>query len=220
MRKNLIMSLALVFCLGLVATPASAMLGFGFGVKAGLNISDLKSLKAIEDITDIESEAQTGFVGGAYVKLPFGPLKLQVEALYSVKGAEGHYRERGGSLATQPWETRLKYLEFPVLARYEMPTPVLKPYFYGGAGMAFLLSADQKNRVTNSDWEEVDIKDDLKTADFSLLVGVGVELMGFTVEGRYTHGLTDPLDPQDNSQILMNEAKNRTWAVMVGFDFM
>lgn len=217
MRKFLGIGWTLVLGLALTAaTPASAMLGFGFGVKAGLNIADLGALESIDSIDDLENEAQTGFVGGAYVKLPVGPLKLQIEGLYSIKGAKGTYR---GSVSSSQWETRLTYLEIPVLLRFEMPSPAVTPYLFGGGSVAYLLSAEQKNKVIDSDWQEFDIKDDLKSADYSLVVGAGIEILKFTVEGRYTHGLADPLDPRDNSQILMNEAKNRTWSVMVGFAF-
>ncbi len=215
MRKFLGIGCVLVLCLAWVPTPASAQLGLGFGVKAGLNIADLKDLEAIDTLDALENEAQTGFVGGAYLKFPLGPFRLQAEGLYSVKGAKGTYRN---SLGSHQWETKLTYLEFPLLMRYEMPTPALKPFFYGGASAAFLIKAEQRNKVLDSDWDEVDIKDDLKSADYSLIAGAGIELLGLTLEGRYTHGLSDPLDPKSD-ELLMNKAKNRTWSVMAGFDF-
>jgi len=213
MRKFMGIGGAVALVLLVMAAPASAQLGFG--VKAGLNIAKLSDLETIETLDELENEAKTGFVGGAFVKLPMGPFKLQVEGLYSVKGAKGNYI---GSVGTVQWETKLTYFEFPVLLKYEFPTPALKPFFYGGGSVAFLNKAEQRNKIIDSDWEEVDITDDLKTADYSLVAGAGVELFGITVEGRYTHGLSDPIDPKTDD-LLMNEAKNRTWSVMAGFDF-
>lgn len=211
MRKLLWTALAVALCGILLVGSANAQMGFG--VKAGLNMADLQDLKAIDTIDKLENESKTGFVGGAYLKFPFGPLKLQVEGLYSLKGAKG---TSFNGLSSAEWETKLTYLEFPVLLRYEMPTPMLKPFFYGGASVALLTKAEERNSNTDSSWE--DIKDGLKTTDYGLVVGAGVELLGLTVEGRYTHGLADTVD-QKTGNMLVDEAKNRTWSVMAGFDF-
>ncbi|PID81930.1 hypothetical protein CSB20_00420 [bacterium DOLZORAL124_64_63] len=204
---------AMALVLLVMAAPASAQLGYG--LKVGLNIANLNDLESIDSLDRLEHEAVTGFVGGAFIKLPMGPLKLQVEGLYSVKGAKGRV---SNSLSSAEWETKLTYFEFPVLLKYEFPTPLLKPFVYGGASVAFLNKAEQRNKTINSDWNEVDITDDLNRADFGLVLGAGTEFLGFTVEGRYTHGLSDPIDSQ-RDEILMKKAKNRIWSVMVGFDF-
>ncbi len=211
MRRIFAIGMALALCSILVAGPAAAQMGFG--IKGGLNIADLNDLKAIDSIDDLEQESKTGFVGGGYLKFPLGPLRLQVEGLYSLKGAKGH---SFNGLSSEPWETKLTYLEIPVLLKFEFPTPVLKPFLYGGASVALLMKAEMRNERINTDW--VDIKDDLKTTDYGLVVGAGIELLGITLEGRYTHGLANTVD-QKSGNMLVDEAKNKTWSVMAGFDF-
>lgn len=209
MRRVLTIGMALVLCSVMLAGPAAAQMGFG--VKGGLNIADLSDLEAIDSLDQLETESKTGFVGGAYVKFPFGPFRLQIEGLYSLKGA------KGSNLGTKPWETKLTYIEVPVLLKYEFPTPVLKPFLYGGASMAFLMKAEMRNEVVDSaDW--FDVKDGMKTTDYGLVVGAGIKLLGLTLEGRYTHGLSNTME-DDPASVLVNEAKNKTYSVMVGFDF-
>ncbi len=134
MRRIFGMGLTLAFCSILVAAPASAQIGFG--IKAGLNVANLEDLKTIDTAEELEKEAMTGFVGGAYVKFPMGPMRLQVEGLYSVKGAKGTSHI---GLSSAPWETKLTYLEIPALLKYEFTTPVLRPYVFGGGSVAFLM---------------------------------------------------------------------------------
>jgi len=209
-RRIFTIGMALALCSMLLAGPAAAQLGFGFGVKGGLNVAELNDLKAMDSVDQLESESKTGFIGGGYIKLPFGPLKIQVEGLYSLKGA------KGSSLGTKPWETKLTYIEVPVLLKYELPTPMLKPFLYGGASVAFLQKAEMRNEMVDSEW--FDIQDDMKTTDYALVVGVGIELLGFTLEGRYNHGLADTIEEESDNP-LVNAAKNKSYSVMVGFDF-
>ncbi len=203
--------LVIVVCSVLMAGPATALVGFG--IKGGLNVADLNDLKTIDTIEQLEQESKTGFVGGAYLKFPFGPFKLQVEGLYSLKGAKGSSHN---GLSSEPWETKLTYFEVPLLLKYELPTPALKPFFYGGASVAFLMKAEKRNERIDSDW--VDITDNLKSTDYGLVVGAGIGVFGITLEGRYTHGLSEMGDTK-TGDILVDEAKNKTWSVMAGFDF-
>lgn len=211
MRRIFAFGMALTLCSMVMAGPAAAIIGFG--IKGGLNIADLSELESIDTVDELEQESKTGFVGGGFVKFPLGALRLQVEGLYSLKGSKGTSR---GQLGTIPWEVKLTYFEVPVLLKYEFPTPLLKPFLYGGASVAFLMKAEGRNDLIDTDW--ADIKDDMKSTDYGLVVGGGVRMLGITVEARYTHGLTDTVD-QKSGNLLVDQAKNKTWSVMAGFDF-
>lgn len=212
MRRIFTTAMALVLCLVFVAGPAAAQVGFG--IKGGLNFAEFGDIETIDTLDELESESKTDFVGGAYIKLPLGLFRLQIEGLYSLKGGEGQYKNVG--IGTAPWETQLTYLEIPVLLKYEFPTSVLKPFLYGGGSVAFLMKAEKRNQTVDTDW--IDIKDDLKSTDYGLVVGAGIELLGITLEGRYTHGLADTVD-QKSGDLQVDEAKNKTWSVMAGIDF-
>ncbi len=52
------------------------------------------------------------------------------------------------------------------------------------------------------------------------MIGAGVDFGKFTIDGRYTHGLTDLNDFDeilDDDEIV--EVKNRVWSIMAGFRF-
>ncbi len=212
MRRVFGFVLVLSLCSVLMAGSAWAVVGFG--IKGGLNVSDFRSLETVDTLDRLETESKTGFVGGAYLKFPLGLLRLQVEGLYSMKGSKG---ASGPVEFTAKYnESKLTYLEFPVLLRYEFPTPVLKPFLYGGASVSILMKAEQRGAGADAEW--VDIKGVLKSNDYGLIVGGGIEFLGLTAEARYTHGLTNSVDGQ-SEDMLFEAAKTKTYSVMVGFDF-
>ena len=186
--------------------------GPSFGVKAGLNFADLDKLEAIDTSDELETEAKRAFIGGAYLNVPLGAFKLQVEGLYSIKGSKG-YVTNGLGTNRSAWEVRADYLEVPVLLRFDLPTPVIKPYIFGGVSYGILLKAEQRDGRRPDGW--YDIKDDLKPSDWSMTVGAGAELFGLLAEGRYTRGLTDSVD-ESNVNSVVSEASNEIYSVMVG----
>ena len=215
MPRTRLLLLALLTTGLLIANAAMAVPGVpgpSFGVKAGLNFASLDKLEAIDTTDELESEAKRAFIGGAYMNFPLGAFKLQVEGLYSVKGSKG-YVTSGLGTNRMSWEVRTDYLEIPVLLRFDLPTPVLKPYVFGGVSYGILLKAEQRDGRTSDGW--FDIKDDLKPSDWSMTVGAGAELFGLLVEGRYTRGLTDSVD-ETNANSVVSEASNEIYSVMVG----
>ncbi len=209
-----VFAVGMVLALGVVLMAGPAVAQMGFGIKGGLNFAEFSDIETIDTLDELETESKSDFVGGVYVKFPIGVFRLQIEGLYSRKGGEGQYNNDG--LGTAPWETQLTYVEIPVLLKYEFPTSVLKPFLYGGGSIAFLMEAEKRNQTFDTDW--VDIKDDLKSTDYGLVVGAGIEIIGITLEGRYTHGMADTID-QKSGDLQVDEAKNKTWSVMAGIDF-
>jgi hypothetical protein len=184
----------------------------GLGVKAGLNFADINDVQELDSIDRIENETKHGFIVGGHINFPLTPtLKLQIEGLYSVKGSVGN--AYGGDFTRQKWENKLTYLEVPVLLKLEFPTPALKPFIYGGGSVSRLLTAEERAR---DDW--YDIKEKLNEYDYGLVVGGGLKLFGLTVEGRYTKGLGEVVDEQDQHR-LVAASKNRVYSLMVGLDF-
>ncbi|MCP4293805.1 MAG: PorT family protein [bacterium] len=210
MRKMIATGLVVVLSALLMGAPVWA--GPSFGIKAGINIADLNDLETIESIDELEQEAKTGFVGGVHLKFPLGIFDLQLEGLYSMKGAKGQSID---GLSSRSWETKLTYFEVPLLLKYELPTPVLKPFVYGGASIAFLMSAEEKNERINSDWVEID--ESLNSEDYGWVLGGGIRLIGISLEARYTQGITDTVEKSGDK--LIDQAKNKTWSVMAGLDF-
>lgn len=201
--------LMLILLTCLLAGPAAAQVGIG--LKAGLNFADLGDLENLDSVDSIKNETKNGYVLGGHLAFPLSPsLKLQLEGLYSVKGSTGYAQE---ALDVQKWETKLTYLEFPLLLKLELPVPAVQPFLYGGGSVSVLLNAEER---VLSEWN--DIKDSLSGTDYGLVAGACLRLFGLTVEGRYTHGLSDTVeDPHPNS--LVSQARNRVYSVMVGLEF-
>lgn len=187
---------------------ASAMVGIG--VKAGLNFADLNDVESLDTIDKIENETKKGFVAGGHLAFPVSSLlKLQIEGLYSVKGSTGNAFD---GVDVEKWENKLTYLEIPILLKAEFPTPMLKPFVYAGGSVSVLLKAEERIRA---DW--FDIKDSLNSYDYGLVIGGGAELFGFTVEARYTKGLSDAVESPDPQSLVM-QSRNQVYSVMVGLD--
>lgn len=203
--------IALSLAVGLplaVVGPAAAQVAIG--LKAGLNFADLRDIESLDSVDRIESETKHGFTLGGHLAFPLsGILKLQVEGLYSLKGSTGNAVD---GLDVQKWENKLTYLEFPVLLKLEPRLPVAKPFLYGGLSVSVLMSAEERIRT-----EWFDVKDSLNGTDYGLVVGGGLELLGFTVEGRYTHGLNDTVDNPD-PRSLLEQSRNRVYTVLVGME--
>lgn len=204
------MSAIFVLLLMVMVAPAT-MAQMSFGIKGGLNIADLKDLEGLDSVESVTTESETGFIGGAYVNFPMGPFKLQVEGLYSLKGATSD-----NNLSNKITELKLTYFEVPLLLKYELPMPAIKPFIYGGGSMAFLMSAEERDVIVNSDW--IDIKEGMEDIDYGLVVGGGIQVFTISLDVRYTHGLANTLaDVPDGS--LVQEAKNRTFSIMAGIKF-
>src|SRR5687768_5060116 len=101
------MKTTLVLTAALLASAVSASAQPSFGVKAGINISNLST----NNTDGVEPENRTGFIGGVFVTLPVsGIFAIQPEVLVGMQGAK--FTEDGESAKLQ-----LNYLQVPVLAR-------------------------------------------------------------------------------------------------------
>lgn len=73
---------------------------------------------------------------------------------------------------------------------------------------------DKYIREFGRDIEDLNIEEGIRTVDFGLLIGVGVERGRFGVDARYTFGLGD-VSTRAESPV----TKNRTLSLMFGYRF-
>lgn len=128
------------------------------GVEGGFNVASLNGPAG-----DVVA-SRLGFVGGAYLNLPFGPaLALQPELLFE---------QKGGQLNGNPY--RLDYVEVPILLDVSLvgPLGIL-------LGPAFAANVDNEG-VNNPN-----------STDVGLVLGAQLGFGRFLVSGRYEVGLTD-----------------------------
>ena len=184
MRKIALLIALTIFGL----TQANAQ---NFGFKGGYNYSSFNG----EVAKDNTLKGLSGFYVGALLELPLGDvLSLQPEVIYSRQGAAWEQKKILGEFKK---DLKLDYLNIPVMAKVNLGPLFLQ----GGVQFGFLVGKPEVSytrgaqRVT----EKVD-KDAYAAFDFGVGAGLGVNLsQHFFVEARYTHSLTNALDPNNNS---------------------
>ena len=189
MRKIALLIALTIFSL----TQANAQ---NFGFKGGYNYSSFNGDVA----KDNTLKGLSGFYVGALLELPLGDvISLQPEVIYSRQGAawEKDYNVPILGKGNLKNDLRLDYLNIPVMAKVNLGPLFLQ----GGVQFGFLVGKTETSSTVNGlrVTEQVD-KDAYATFDFGVGAGLGVNLsQHFFVEARYTHSLTNALDPNNNS---------------------
>lgn len=145
-----------------------------FGVKAGANFSNFTG----DDLDG--AKTKVGFHAGALVALPlFSDFTLQPEVVYSGQGYKVSENQFSGKLNAD-------YINVPILFKYNNPTGF---FAETGPQIGFLMSA--KAKISGQD--DVDVKDESKSTDFSWAIGIGYLLkdVNLGLDVRYNLGLSN-----------------------------
>jgi len=232
--------LTLFVCVGVLLSGSAAAADgdtglVGKGIKGGLTL--VKFLGDDVDLSDpfdggpaVSPDFRTGFaVGGYLVVAVASNVSVQPEVLFIRKGAKYKgsgdlYIEELGGTVTADWEATLTfdYVEIPVLFRITAGSGSdTRPYFLAGPAIAFKTSSKEKAKVSamgQSVELEEDIDEGVKSTDFGVLFGAGLEFpLGSAtglVEARYELGLTSLDDTSDEVDI-----KNGGFQFLAGFGF-
>jgi hypothetical protein len=199
----LIMFLSIMF----IATSAAAV-DIMLGLKGGVNIANVHG----EDIPE-DNKTRLGFIGGVSFDFKVHEMfSLQPELLYSMKGCK---LTAGDDEAV--W--KFNYIEIPVLVKLHIPAgEAVDPSFFVGPAVGMNLSADFEI-TEDSETESIDISDNVKDVEFSVVVGAGLDITvgergAFIIDLRFDYGLTtldDTSDPDD--------FKNWAFGAMIGYGF-
>lgn len=198
---------------------------FSVTPKVGINFSNLTGNEFDQVyksnlLGDLEASChyRIGFVVGAEADYQVANrFAVSAGLLYSLQGWE-----RGSSLEVEGTDTKLEdntklalgYLNVPILANlYLFKGFAIK----AGVQPGFLLSSKLKNDVTGTglavgldNHKDEDKKDDCKTFDFSIPVGLSYEFSdGLVLDFRYNIGLTDVSETENG--------KNSVFQVTVGY---
>jgi hypothetical protein len=135
---------------------------------------------------------------GAFVDYPVAnQFSIMPGAVFNMKGTKAEFNEANGTPVTGT--TKLSYLTIPVLARMRLASvgSGVSPYLLAGPELGVLLSARSNAEVTATGLAtstEVDIKDSLKSTEWGVLVGAGLDVPMSNVTGLleagYDAGLT------------------------------
>ena len=170
MKKTMILAATVLFAFG-----ANAQMKAHFGVKAGMNASELHQ-------KNLNSDTKIGFNAGvlAHIHSHGSQFAFQPEVMYSLEGAKYNV---GGVKS----HTDLHYINVPLLAQYMFDNGFR---IEAGPQFGFLMAA--KNKVSST---TVDVKNNYKTTAISLPVGISyLTTSGLGFDARYAFGLTDLRD--------------------------
>ncbi len=193
--KRLIVTLALVTLLSSTVLAGGLTLGF----KSGLNLANVTG----DDVED--NEMKLCFGGGVFINFPMcGLISLQPELLFMMKGMEFESFNDAG--------VRMSYVDIPILAKFTIPTiGALSPNLFAGPYVGFNTSAE----VYVGDSEN-DIKDQVKSTEFGLVLGGGLDYSigvgELTFDARYALGLSSFDDTADEDDV-----RNTGIMFMVGY---
>lgn len=207
---------AMLVTVGLLASAGSRAAGLaGSGVRAGLTVSNLRG-----DFADfVGTRTRTGFAGGGFLRLGLGgPLEVQPELLYVMKGAKTRNDVTDGSgtlIGTADLTYQFDYLEIPLLLRVTIPAAGRPSLLFGpslGVKVRSRLSYNGPGPDQSADFEPVD------GADYGLVGGIvfsfGHGVAHALLDARYTLGLREVITPPN-----LLEARTSTFAITAGLGF-
>ena len=191
MKKMLI-----VMLVALCAVYSVNAVGAEFGIKAGVTMGNVVWGEDNE-ISDFDQDSfRAGLTGGLMMEIPFGPISIGAELLYTQKGEKFDLFSESLTHAAPVVTAKLDYIEVPVMAKLGL-LPILK--VYGGVSYGFLAKEEMYVEY-NGESESVTVKEftglDPATTEFGAIVGAQLKLSKLVFDVRYSHGLTDIL--QDN----------------------
>ena len=197
MKARKIMILPVFIVVTLLATSLDNTV-FGqarAGIKGGLNVSNLY-------IDDLEDEnARYGINVGLFGQvLASETFAIQPELLYSTKGSKAFYE----GIVDQTVKYNINYLDLPVLAVFKLGESA---EIHVGPYASYMLNANisYSGDIINGD-DEID-RDHLKSFDYGLVGGFGLNFGAVQVGARYNYGLAKIAD-SDAAELVLGDSKN------------
>ena len=197
-----------------------------FGVKAGLNLSNLLE-KDDEDTYSTDYKMKPGFHVGATAEFPLSEMfSFEPGILLSTKGYK--YSD-SGSDSGYDWEetetANLYYIDIPLLAKASYDLGSVKIYGalgpYLGIGLSgkweyeYSFDGDTESESETVEWGNDSENDHLKRLDFGLTFGAGVEISSFQIGLAYNLGLKN-ISAYTGDGFKVN---NRVLGISVGYKF-
>ena len=203
MKKMFILALGLF-----AATAASAQDRIKFGVKAGLNISDV--IKG-DGNNNFDTKTKAGFNAGVTVEIPLiAGLAFTPEVLYAQKGYK-----LTSSFGTFTQTTN--FIDVPILASFRLGSSF---NIVAGPQVSFLLSTNNKFENGFGSVQQNNVENDSDRFKKSLvggLIGFRYDVNDkFDIHGRYA---LDFQKNNENGSTTTPEYRNQVFSVGVGVKF-
>lgn len=201
---------AIMLCAALVAGVQSASAGgpLRFGVKAGVNVNEMKFNESAFDASN-----RSGFTGGVTLQFVAPILNIGVDAsvMYTHRQNRIYFTEDG---ETEGITSNSDYIEIPVNFRWNISVPliskVVTPYLFTGPDFSFLMS----NKNVKNAWNN-------RTFDLGWNFGLGLRFVDhLEIGASYGLGITNSASA-DNALYGKNlaDGKNRYWTITAAWLF-
>lgn len=196
--------LLLVIAIVGVTTSSSAQEYWNFGVKGGVNFTNMTS-DGFED-----NNSRTGFHLGVLAEIPVSDrFSVQPEVLYSAQGTEATRIFSGERIKG---EYQLDYIQVPVIAKFYIIDGLA---LEAGPSFNFLVQEEYDFESNSINFEQD--SEFASTFEFGGALGASYKLNnGFFINGRYVLGFTDAFD---SSSFDDDAIKNNGIQLGVGFIF-
>jgi len=183
-----------------------------FGIKGGINISNLSTKEADQD------KMLTGFNIGVFAKMPItNNIAIQPELYYTTKGAQVTYNSTfvGGTA-----KFNLNYIEMPLLLVVNL-TDNFNIHF--GPYISYLVDGKVTNESTPTafNFENNINTDDYNKFEAGIAAGAGIDMGAFSLGARYSYGLTKVGKERTflGTSYTFPDAKNGVASVYVAISF-
>lgn len=154
-----------------------------FGVKAGLNLSDISNTS-----TAVDTKMKTGLYAGVTATFPITEsYSIKPELAYNQMGAKTDLYDFGGIIGQVSTTTKLDYLSLPIMLQYNLPSNL---YLEVGPEFSYMLSANQSLNTIITPSTNINM-DYLNRFNVGAGVGAGLKINeNLGINARYTFGLT------------------------------
>ncbi len=179
MKKLFLPSIALLAISGTIYAQTPDI---KFGIKGGLNLSDVTKLEEHNSVTKFHIGALTEiFLNDKF--------SVQPEILYSAQGATfTRYFAADDYIEAYSSPLKLNYITIPIMAKYYI---LDKFSIQAGPQLGFVTKSEIETNSFSPKKIKQNIKDETNIFDFGLNFGLGYELpQGVFFEARYNTGFT------------------------------
>lgn len=174
------------------------------GIKAGPNFANIDTKSSA--VANYKNRA--GFHGGAFVLIKGGKIGVQPEVIFSQQGTKVE-------INSQDFESNFSYVNIPIILKLYTVAGI---NIQAGPQFGFVTNAEApvQDQLNPGSFEMEDIKDKMKSSDFTVALGLGWDLpFGLTVDARYNLGLSNIFDDAPSQQT--EDAKNQVFQLSLGY---
>ena len=204
-KKQVLLLFVLAFAKG-----NASFAQFTFGIKGGVNVSQLKTdfrTQSFGDNLQQSLDTKTGYVGGVYARIG-SKFFVQPELIFSAKGGSVNILKGGSTSASQTVAIEYTNFDIPVMIGFKVGPIRLN----AGPMASFKISdkgLDEALKAYSSNVEE-----SFKNASYGYQAGGGIDLGSLSVDVRYEGSLSEVTGNKFNN--INFTQKGNLWQLTLG----